>query len=214
MHKLFMKEVKLASHPLSFLFVIFSLMFLVPGYPILCAPFFVTLGLFQSFQKARENGDILFTVLLPISKKDVVKGKFIFILFIELGSTFFMTLCVILRGTVLAYNPVYLTNKMMRADFFALSLALMIFALFNFVFVKGFFYSAYSLGVPFLLYSIFAFLLVGIGELLSHFSFMHFLDHLWNIEQFALIITSCILYSIITLISYRMSVKRFEKLDL
>lgn len=75
MYKLFMKEVRAASHPLSFIFIIFSFMFLIPGYPILCAPFFVTLGIFQSFQKARENGDIFFSVLLPIPKKDVVKGK-------------------------------------------------------------------------------------------------------------------------------------------
>lgn len=214
MYKLLMKEVKLSSHPLSFVFVIFSFMFLVPGYPILCAPFFVTLGIFQSFQKARENGDILFSVLLPVPKRDTVKGKFIFVLSIELSSAFLMALCVILRGTLMRENPVYLSNPMMKADLFALSLALLIFAVFNFVFVGGFFRTAKRIGLPFLLYSISAFIVIAVGEALSHLPFMNIFDDIWGEAEFTALSAGCILYSLITLLSYRISVRRFERVDL
>ena len=50
-------------------------MTLLPGYPILCGVFFITLGIFQSFQSAREANDIVFSALLPIAKRDVVKGN-------------------------------------------------------------------------------------------------------------------------------------------
>lgn len=184
-------------------------MFLVPGYPILCAPFFVTLGLFQSFQKARENGDILFSVLLPIKKADTVKGKFIFTLSIELASTLLMALCVILRGTVLRDNPIYSSSPMMKADLFTLTLAVFIFALFNCIFVRGFFLTAYKLGLPFLLYAISAFIVAATSEVLSHFFSV---DSLYT--QAALFAVGLFLFSLSTVFSYRMSVKSFERVDL
>ncbi len=214
MYKLFMKELRLSSHPLSYVFIIFSFAFLVPGYPVLCAPFFVSLGIFQSFQKARENGDILFSVLLPLSKKDTVKGKFIFVLFIELCSALVMAGGVVLRGTTLRYNPIYLTNPMMNADLTALSCAFFIFALFNLIFVGGFFRTAYNIGWPFLVYALCAFTVVGIGEVTSHLSFMQRFDNIWAVRQFVAFIIGILLYFIITFLSYRMSVRRFENLDL
>ena len=82
MRNIMLKEIKLSASPLAFIFISFGLMFFIPGYPILCGAFFVTLGLFQSFQTAREANDIVFSVLLPIAKKDVVKGKYLFVSFI------------------------------------------------------------------------------------------------------------------------------------
>ncbi len=209
MYKLFMKEVRIASHPLSFFFILFSFMFLIPGYPILLAPFFVTLGIFQSFQKARENGDILFSVLLPVPKGDTVKGKFLFVTSIELSSTLLMALCAIMRSSVLKDNPIYTSNPMMKADLFALSLAVFIFALFNFIFVRGFFRTAYNIGLPFLVYAVSAFIVAAAGEILSHFSFVKS-----HPDQSLIFVALCFLFTLITIFSYRMSVISFEKLDL
>ncbi len=209
MYKLFMKEVRIASHPLSFFFILFSFMFLIPGYPILLAPFFVTLGIFQSFQKARENGDILFSVLLPVPKGDTVKGKFLFVTSIELSSTLLMALCAIMRSSVLKDNPIYTSNPMMKADLFALSLAVFIFALFNFIFVRGFFRTAYNIGLPFLVYAVSAFIVAAAGEILSHFSFVKS-----HPGQSLIFVALCFLFTLITIFSYRMSVISFEKLDL
>ena len=100
MRNILRKEVRLSSSVLSFLFILFGLMFLIPGYPILCSVFFVSLGIFQSFQTAREANDIVFSALLPIAKKDVVKGKFLFVCLIEACALLLMTLAVILRMTV------------------------------------------------------------------------------------------------------------------
>ena len=52
MRNILLKECKLSASPLSFLFIPFGLMFFLPGYPVLCGGFFVTLGNFQSYQKA------------------------------------------------------------------------------------------------------------------------------------------------------------------
>ena len=83
MRNILRKEMKLSASPLSYFFILFGLMFFLPGYPILCGAFFVTLGIFQGFQSAREANDIVFSALLPIRKQDVVKGKYLFVCFIE-----------------------------------------------------------------------------------------------------------------------------------
>ena len=81
--KLLRKEIKLAASPLSYFFLAFTLMAFIPGYPILVCQFFICLGLFQTFQNGRESNDIIYSVLLPISKKSIVKARFLFVLFIS-----------------------------------------------------------------------------------------------------------------------------------
>ena len=116
MFNILLKEVRLSASLLSFLFIPFGLMFFLPGYPILCGVFFVTLGIFQSYQNAREANDMVFSALLPISKRDVVKGKYLFTCAIELCSSLLMTLAVVMRMTVLADSPVYRSNALMNAN--------------------------------------------------------------------------------------------------
>ena len=78
------KEMKLSASIISYLFILFGLMFFLPGYPVLCGAFFSALGIFKSFQAAREANDTVFSALLPIAKQDIVKGKYYFTCFIEL----------------------------------------------------------------------------------------------------------------------------------
>ncbi|WP_257194412.1 ABC-2 transporter permease [Acetivibrio clariflavus] len=158
------KEMRLSASMLSYLFIAFGFMFFIPGYPILCGVFFVTLGIFYSFQNARETNDILFSTLLPIAKKDVVKGKFLFSCFIELCSFTLMVAVTILRMTIFSESTVYRNNALMNANPFALGMAFVIFGLFNFIFIGGFFKTAYNFGKPFFQYIISAFLTIGIGE--------------------------------------------------
>ena len=137
MRNIMLKEIKLSASPLAFLFIAFGLMFFIPGYPILCGAFFVTLGLFQSFQTAREANDIVFSALLPIAKNDVVKGKYLFVCFIEACALALMTVAAVIRMTALADAPAYRANALMTANPFALGMALVIIGAFLLVWVCG-----------------------------------------------------------------------------
>ena len=152
MREIMIKELRLSASALSYVFIAFGLMFFVPGYPILCGVFFVTLGIFQSFQSAREANDILFSALLPFAKRDVVKGKYLFVCFIELCALLVMGIAVIIRMTILSGSAVYRSNALMNANPFALGMAFLIFALFNAIFVGGFFKTAYKFSRPFVAY--------------------------------------------------------------
>ncbi len=217
MRNIMIKEMKLSASILSYLFILFGLMFFLPGYPVLCGVFFVTLGIFQSFQNARETNDILFSALLPIAKRDVVKGKYLFVCFIELCSLLLMGIAVVVRMTLLSEVNAYRTNALMNANGFALGLAFFIFGLFNTVFVGGFFKTAYKFGRPFVTYIILAFLSIGIGETLHHIPGLEALNAFGTdnaILQLSLLIFGILIYLLLTFVSYRQSCLRFEKTDL
>ena len=40
MRNIMMKEMKLSAAPITYIFILFGLMFFLPGYPVLCAVFF------------------------------------------------------------------------------------------------------------------------------------------------------------------------------
>lgn len=217
MSPLLQKELRLSSLLLTYLFIGFGAMALLPGYPILCGVFFITLGIYQSFQSAREAGDILYSALLPVAKRDVVKGKFQFVLLIELCGFALMAVLTLLRMTVLADSPVYRQNALMNANPFFLGAALLIFGLFNLIFVGGFFKTAYKLGKPFVLYIVAAFLTIGVAEALHHVPGLGALNAFGFDRiglQLSLLLLGALLFVGLTLLSYRKACADFERIDL
>ncbi|NLX78032.1 MAG: ABC-2 transporter permease [Clostridiaceae bacterium] len=217
MYKLLRKELKLSASPLSYLFIAFGLMTLLPGYPILVGAFFISFGIFQSFQTAREANDIQYSALLPISKADVVRSKFAFSIFIEMCGFSVMTIMTVLRMTVLADSAVYRNNALMNANLIFLGFALLIFGCFNAIFICGFFKTAYYYGKPFVLYILVAFIIIGIAETLHHIPGLEAVNAFGfdNISlQLAGLISGAALYVLFTLIALKKSIKRFEVVDL
>ncbi len=217
MRNILLKECKLSAHILSFLFIAFGLMFFIPGYPVLCSAFFVTLGIFQSFQNAREANDIVFSALLPIAKKDVVKGKYLFVCFIEACSLLVMVVAVLIRATALADSPVYRSNALMNANGFALGTAFFIYGLFNWIFVGGFFKTAYKFGRPYVIHIIVTFLVIALAETLHHVPGLSALNAFgWEHIglQLALLCAGIIAYLLMTALSYKKACRNFEKIDL
>ena len=217
MRNILRKEMKLSASPLCYLFILFGLMFFLPGYPILCGAFFVTLGLFQGFQYAREANDIVFSALLPIRKTDVVRGKYLFVCFIEACALLLMLAAALIRMTALSGSAVYRANALMNANLFALGGAFLIFGLFNVLFLGGFFKTAYKLGRPFIIYIVAAFLAITALEALHHFPGLGSLnafgfDHFGL--QLALLLAGAAVFLLMTLLSYRASCRNFERIDL
>ena len=119
MINLIKKEFKLSAHILSYFFIAFGLMTFIPGYPILVGVFFSCLGIFQSFQSYRESNDIAYTILLPVSKKDIVKAKFIFVLTIQFLTFLLMFIITIIRMTMLVDVEAYVLNPLLTANLYS-----------------------------------------------------------------------------------------------
>ena len=217
MNAMLKKETRLSALVLTYLFIAFGAMALLPGYPILCGVFFITLGIYQSFLSAREANDIIFSALLPVAKRDVVKGKYQFAMLIELCGFGLMAIVTALRMTVLADAAVYRQNALMNANPFFLGTALLLFGLFNVIFLGGYFKTGWQLGKPFILYIIAAFLIIGAAETLHHIPGLAALnafgfDHI--ALQAGLLLGGAALYLLMTGLSYRKSCANFERIDL
>ena len=181
MNKLLKKELRLTAAPITYFFLAFALMTLIRGYPILGGGFFITLGIFYTFQMARESNDILYTALLPCKKQDVVLAKYTFCVLIEL-----------------------------------LGWLLILFALFNSVFLGGFFRTAYGLGKPFILYSIAGFAVICLAEALHHFPGMAAMNSQTEGFGMQLIVLAAgvLCFVGMTALSCRKAQKNFERIDL
>ena len=217
MRDILRKELQLSASPLAFFFILFGLMFFLPGYPVLCGAFFVTLGLYQSFLYAREANDIEFSALLPIAKRDVVRGKFLFVCLIEGCGLLLMLIAALIRMTLLADAPVYRMNALMNANPFALAGALLVFALFNLIFLGGFFKTAYNMGRPFIVYIVVVFLVIFALEALHHIPGLAAVNA-FGFDKFglqcSLLLAGVAVFLVLTLLSYKAACRNFEKIDL
>lgn len=217
MKSLVKKELKLATSPLSWFFLLAAFMTLLPGYPILMGCFFVCLGLFQSFQTARESNDVLYTALLPIRKADAVKAKYLQVCIFQLLAFLLMALLTALRMTVLSGSVVYANNALMNANPVFLAFALLLFTLFNVLFLGGFFKTAYNIGKPFVTFIAASLVLIGLAETLHHFPALRFLHSPGGERmglQWTVFLLALVVYVLVTLFSEKRSERRFEQIDL
>ena len=74
MKALLNKELRLCLHPTVFIYLGLVLMLLIPSYPYLVSCFFICNAIFFVFQQSRENGDALYTAMLPVSKAQAVRA--------------------------------------------------------------------------------------------------------------------------------------------
>lgn len=217
MKRLMIKEIRLAASPLSFIFILFAAMALIPGYPILVSAFFICFGIFQSFQSACENNDILYTVLLPIRKTDTVRIKYRFTVLIQMISFMIMAILSLLRMTVMAEAVPYTQNAMMNANQFFLGCTLLVFTLFNVFFLGGFFRTGYKYGKPFLAFGVASFLLMLIAETLHHIPGLEFLNRTDSVKEAGMwifLVITVILYLLVTQSSCKSAMRSFEAVDM
>ena len=87
MKALIYKELKLAMHPICYIFIfLFPLMILIPSYPLgigfiyilTCYPI-----LFLGANKGQQSNDLLYSTLLPVRKKDIVLARIFTVIFMQ-----------------------------------------------------------------------------------------------------------------------------------
>ena len=217
MRKILLKEMRLSASGLAWLFILSGLLFFLPGYPVLLSSFFTALGLFKSFEYAREANDTVFSVLLPIAKRDAVKGRYAFVCLIELLSFLLMGTAAVFRMTVFRDAAFYRDNALMNANLYALGAAAFLFGLFNVIFVGGFYRTAYRLGRPFVFFMIAAFFSITVFEALHHFPGLEVLNA-FGTEAFGLqlllLLSGLLCWSLMTVFSLKKACRDFERIDL
>ena len=209
MYDLLYKELRLAAHPSVFVFLFMGALVLIPAYPYGVVIFFGALGLFQTFMFDRETRDVFYTALLPVRKGDVVRGKLLLAVFVQLVQLVLSLPFAFLRTLYLPEgNPVGIEAN---AAFYGFALAL--YGVFNLVFFARFYRTAYRAGAAFL--TALPPLVLGVCamEALVHVPALAWLDGV-DAASLAVLAAGGLVYALCCVLACRVGVRRFERVDL
>lgn len=213
MFDLLVKELRLAAHPSVYIFICMGALVLIPAYPYGVVFFFGCLGLFQTFMFDRETRDVFYTALLPRPKRDVVKGKLVLAVFLQLGQMVLSLPFAFLRTLYLpSGNPVG-----MEANVAWYGCGLMIYGIFNLVFFVRFYKTAYKAGNAFLTALVPVTLCIAVTEVLVHVPGLAWLDGLDAaslVRQVPVLLAGAGVYGGCNFIACRAAQRRFARVDL
>ncbi len=98
--KLLIKEWKLCMHPAAYFMLLCAALILVPGYPYGVTCFYMALAIFFICLSARENHDASFTLMLPVSRADAVRGRILFCALLEAADLLLIILFILLKNAL------------------------------------------------------------------------------------------------------------------
>ncbi len=215
MGKLLSKELKLVTHPTTFLFLILSAMMLIPNYPYYVTFFYTTLGVYFCCLTARENHDIYYTLNLPVRKKDIVSARFAFVIMVELLQVIIAIPFALLRQSFdMPGNQVG-----MDANIALFGLALIMLGIFNVLFLTKYYKNPQKIGGAFVIGTIISFVYMAVMEVLTHIVPL-FRDKLdtkdpqFLTEKLVVLFIGIVIYAALTGIALVKSKKSFETLDM
>ena len=220
MKALIYKELKLAMHPICYVFIAaFPLMILIPSYPLgigfiyilACYPI-----LFLGANKGQQSNDLLYSTLLPVRKKDIVLARIITVLLMQAS---FMVILSALYPLARFINELLkgeITTPGLGLDSYVLllSFAIIGYALADLIFFPIYYKKGKSI-VMSTLFTIIGFVIyIGITTIgLPYIPGLEILNNLHIGIQFGILAISLLITFALHFAVYKISSKRLEKVD-
>ena len=214
MKTLLYKHFRLVCHPMTLVFCLFGLLLLIPSYPYTLTFFYVMLGLFFTFLNGREQKDIYYSALLPIRKRDTVCASVLFMLAVELVSLLVAVPFAVLSVRI---NPLGGNTVGLEANASLFAAALLLYAIFNAIFLPVFYKTAYKVGASFLKAIIPVSAAMIVCEALPHFPGMAWLEDCTAEGQLRLlpvVAIAALIYGGGMYLAYQKAAGNYEKVDL
>ena len=226
MKALIYKELKLAMHPICYIFIVlFPFMILIPSYPLgigfiyvlTCYPI-----LFLGANKGQQSNDLLYSTLLPVRKKDIVMARILTVIFMQIAFILVMTalypVARIINNAIAqsAEKPSEYMIPGLGLDSYVLlvAIALIGYAIADIIFFPIYYKHGKSI-VMSTLFTILGFV-VYIGIFTIGLPFIPGLDILNNLHlgiQFAVLGAAILISFLLHFVVYKISSKRLEKVD-
>lgn len=215
MKNLLYKELRLAIHPTMCIFLAMPLLMLAPNYPYYVVFMYTCLAIYFTFLIGREQNDIFYTAALPIKKTDVVKGRFATVILFELASVLISVPFAVISAKV---NPNGGNAAGIEPSLAFYGLALIMLGGFNIIFIPEFYRTARKLFRPTFFSAIFIFAYIAAAETTAQYypsPVSEFLDRAGIFpEHLPILAAGIIIYAVLTFLAYKISAKRFERVDL
>ena len=231
MKALIYKELKLAMHPICYVFVAcFPLMILIPSYPIAVGFIYVLSCypiLFLGANKGQQSNDLLFSTLLPVRKKDIVLARIFSVLFMQMVFMAIMSLLYPLAylfqsNTFDEENGKYLIEQYfglgLKAYVLCLAFAIVGYAIADLIFFPIYYKKGKSI-VMSTLFTILGFVVylsiftVALPEIIKENTGNDLFNNLAIWIQFIALGGAIIFSILIHFVVYKISAKRLEKVD-
>ena len=216
MKHLLYKELRLAKHPTMFLFLLFSAMLLIPSYPYYVAFIYTCLSVFFVFLQGRENNDLSFTTLLPVRKRDIVRARCLLVVLMQLAQVLVSLPCAIVGARI---NPLGGNAAGIEANAAFFGLVLVMYALFNLLFLPAFYRTGYRVGRAFLFAGAAVLVYIVAAELLVQCvpalkASLDTFDPATRGTRLFVLLLGAGLYAAGSLLACRLSERRFARVDL
>lgn len=213
MTTLLYKELRLVAHPTSIVFAFLGCLVLVPAYPYSVIFMFGCLAPYLTFLNARETNDAWYTAILPVTKRQSVRGKCLLTVSFQLFQLLISIPFAVLRNALhIANNPVGLDATIAWYGF-----GLIVYAVFDLIFLSTFYQSGYKAGKAFILAAIPMVILMIAVEATARIPFLTWLDSIQSeklLRQLPILVVGIICYAVLLSLAYRISVKHFDQVDL
>ena len=213
--KMLMKEWKLCMHPMGYIMLLCAALVLVPGYPYGVTCFYMGLAIFFICLTARENHDAAYTLMLPVSRRDAVRGRILFCSVLEVLDLVLIAVFILVKKAIGdTPNPAGLD-----AGVALVGDAMIIFAIFNLVFFPNYYKDINKPGKAFSFAAIAVFLWIVL-EIAGTYAVPFFRDVLdrpdpaYMSDKLLFAFGALALFVAGTAWSIQISTKKFEAVDL
>lgn len=215
MKKLLRKEVLLSMHPTAIIFLALSMMLIIPNYPYYVIFFYTGLAIFFTCLNGRENNDVFYTLSLPVTKKDVVKSRFLFVIILELAQVIIAIPFAIIRQSM----PLPGNQVGMDANIALFGLSFIMIGIFNYIFFGIYYKDVNNVGKAFAWSSTAVFVYMAVAETCAHVvpfvrDYLDTKDPEYLIYKLIVLFVGIVIYALLTHIIYKKSVKSFDAIDL
>jgi hypothetical protein len=217
MYNLVMKDLKLGVNPMffAFPFLIGALMF-VPGWLYFLVPlYFCWITIPNMFAGFRSQNDLMFTAILPVIKQDIVKARVTVIVILELLHV----------GVAMIYGMItfrlypHLTYYFFAPHMGFWGLCFVMLGIFNIIFISVYYKTAYKYGGATTASITGAMLFAGVAQWLGVDN--SFVSDTFNGTgaddmglQTSILFAGIVIFIALTLMAYRIAVKRFLKVEI
>ena len=226
MKALLYKELRLSMHPVCYVFIaLFPLMIFIPKNPLgvgfiyllCCYPI-----LFLGANKGQQSNDLLYSVLLPVRKKDIVLARILVVILMQVTFILLMSALYPLARLVNAAllksvpDPEKFSIPGLGLDSFVLLLAFGVigYALADLIFFPTYYKKGKSILLPTLLTIIGFILYISIFTIgLPFIPALSFMNNMHLGIQFGILAVSILISFLLHFVVYKISSKRLEKVD-